>query len=68
MNEKARLKAIELIEKHIKVIPAEMPFNTAWEIAKKQATITVEEMLSLRYLLKQEVCFYEKVRNEIEKQ
>jgi len=40
-------------------------FNT--QLAKQCALIAVDEMLSLRYLLKKETWFYKEVKKEIKK-
>jgi len=54
-----REKAIELINKYLQI------YDGRVIEAKKCALIAVDEVLSIRYLLKKETWFYKEVRKEI---
>ena len=56
-----KLKAVELVNKYLQI------YDGRVIEAKKCALIAVDEMLSLRYLLKKETWFYKEVKKEIEK-
>ena len=60
-------KAKELVEKYFIVIDNSHPLEDILKTAKQCALIAVDEMLSLRYLLKKETWFYKEVKKEIEK-
>jgi len=64
-------KAKELVEKFLRTYPIydnpTVVISYTYNEAKECALISVDEMLSLRYLLKHETWFYKKVKQEIEK-
>jgi hypothetical protein len=65
-----REKAIELVDKYIPLslrLYSEYEWVEEIDSAKQCALIAVDEMLSLRYLLKHETWFYKQVKKEINK-
>jgi len=70
-------KAYELVDKFFMPLPLKNHVLTKvenvtfeyddWEVAKKCALIAVDEVLSIKYLLKEETYFYKKVKQQIKK-
>ena len=64
-------KCKELVNKYLRTYPIydnpTVVISYTYNEAKQCALIAVDEVLSIRYLLKKETYFYKKVKQEIEK-